>query len=132
MVEELLPRYLFVYGTLMQGEVWHDHMQGAQFVREVDSLPCFELVDLGSHPAMVRGSCTPVRGELYRVNAEIIARLDQFEDHPMAFVRESIWIEEVGEVECYLARREQVTGMPRIRSGDWRRRRHRRQQERGE
>jgi gamma-glutamylcyclotransferase (GGCT)/AIG2-like uncharacterized protein YtfP len=116
------PRYLFTYGTLMRGEPLHAALRGAEFVGEFTTAPCFELVDCGGRPAVVRGGSTAIRGELYRVDVELLARTDEIEAHPRTMRREAVWIEGIGDVDCYVMRREQVIQCPRIRSGDWRRR----------
>lgn len=69
---------VFVYGTLRQGASNHWRMEGAEFVGEgeVEGL----LYRIGWYPGLVlkEGSGT-VKGEVYRADAEKMAKLDVFE-----------------------------------------------------
>lgn len=99
--------YVFVYGTLKRGFCNHRLLEKAAFVKEVKTRPHYLLFDLGPYPAMVvatdRGDS--IRGELYHVDTETLARLDQLEGHPYYYRRETMYLAE-GEfdqpVEVYL------------------------------
>jgi gamma-glutamylaminecyclotransferase len=113
---------LFVYGTLMRGEHHHDALAGAEFLGEAETLPVYELVLVDYFPALLTGGATAVRGELYRVDAELLARLDELEEVPHYYVREEIALSGGARAETYLMPRERVPGAPRIESGSFRRR----------
>jgi gamma-glutamylcyclotransferase (GGCT)/AIG2-like uncharacterized protein YtfP len=113
---------LFVYGTLMRGEHHHDVMQGAEFVSEAESLPAYELVLIDYFPALLEGGSTRVRGELYRVDAETLARLDLLEEVPHYYVRARIALASGGSADSYLMPRERAVGAVPIPSGSFRER----------
>ncbi len=77
---------VFVYGTLMNGEANHDSfLRDAEYMGECTA-EYFRLYDLGSYPGMVYAApdkrhkgVTKVAGELYKVDAETLRRLDMLE-----------------------------------------------------
>ena len=81
---------VFVYGTLMQGHIHHDHFlkqDGCRFISNA-FLPGYNLYDLGSYPgiclqshsdASAIGNTSGVFGELYEVNPDTITYLDRLE-----------------------------------------------------
>lgn len=85
--------------------------------------PCYTLFDLGSCPAMTAGGQTAVRGELYEVNGPVMMALDRYEWHPRYFRRETVRLDGGGRAVAYLVAPGRIRGVPRIASGDWRRRR---------
>jgi gamma-glutamylcyclotransferase (GGCT)/AIG2-like uncharacterized protein YtfP len=111
---------LFVYGTLLRGEANHALLTGSRFLGEARTEPVFELVSFGEYPAMVRGGSTVVLGEVYEVDAETLAQVDELEEHPHFFRREMVRLEGEGEAFVYVVTRETARGRPRIPSGDWR------------
>ena len=117
-----MTREIFVYGTLLRGEPNHRLLAGAEFVGAAVTEPRFELVDLGPFPAMCTGGATAVHGECYRVDARTLTRLDRLEGHPDYYPRVSIRLADGREVEAYVMPSHEVAGLPRIGSGDWRRR----------
>jgi gamma-glutamylcyclotransferase (GGCT)/AIG2-like uncharacterized protein YtfP len=113
-------RALFVYGTLMRGEHHHDVMQGAEFVAEVETAPGYELVLIDYFPALLEGGSARIRGELYRVDAETLARLDALEEVPHYYVRAPITLENGSTADTYLMPRERVLAALPIPSGSFR------------
>lgn len=113
---------IFVYGTLLRGEPNHGAIAPARFVREAVTEPAFELADLGPYPALVPGGATPVRGEVYAVDAATLRALDALEEHPDVYVRTAIALADGARVQTYLLAQALAAGYPRIPSGDWRRR----------
>jgi gamma-glutamylcyclotransferase (GGCT)/AIG2-like uncharacterized protein YtfP len=111
---------LFVYGTLMRGEHHHDVMQGAEFVAQAETLPSYELVMIDYFPAMLAGGQTRILGELYRVDAETLLRLDALEEVPHYYVRERIALADGTSAETYLMPRERAAGAVPIPSGSFR------------
>ena len=116
---------ILVYGSLLSGERNHGYLQHAQLIGKGITLPHFELLDLGSYPAMVLDGTTAIHGEIYAVDDDTLARLDRLEGHPHYFVRAHITLQGPDELEVwvYVMRREILTAKPRIRSGDWKARR---------
>jgi gamma-glutamylaminecyclotransferase len=98
-----LPTHpLFVYGTLLRGELHHELLAGATFRGHARTAPQFALFDLGAYPAMVRNGTTVVHGELYETIAALLAELDRFEGAPELFRRELIVLADGAIAESYL------------------------------
>jgi gamma-glutamylcyclotransferase (GGCT)/AIG2-like uncharacterized protein YtfP len=74
---------LFVNGTLMRGLPLHGNLDGAGFLEETRTAPCYRLYSIGDdlHPGMFEvaagGVC--VAGELYRVPAPVMRRVQERE-----------------------------------------------------
>lgn len=68
---------VFVYGTLLRGLRYHGILTGAAFLGPAHVHG--RLFDLGPYPALWPGP-DRVQGEVYRVDAQILAQLDQLED----------------------------------------------------
>lgn len=113
---------IFVYGTLLRGERNHGVIAGALFFGEAKTEPGFELVDLGGYPAMVAGGNVSISGEVYAVDSDTLAQLDELEEHPDYYRRLPVRLATGLCVEAYLLGGEHVRGYPRIVSGCWRRR----------
>jgi gamma-glutamylcyclotransferase (GGCT)/AIG2-like uncharacterized protein YtfP len=66
-----LPRYpprsmrLFVYGSLLFGEIHNARLGGSRLLGEARTEPRYTLVDLGPYPALLDEGTTSVSGELY-------------------------------------------------------------------
>jgi gamma-glutamylaminecyclotransferase len=110
---------VFVYGTLRAGERNHRLLEGAEFVGQARTAPCFRMVDLGSFPAIVGDGSTPIEGEVYDVDDAMLARLDELEGHPRFYTRTRIELDDGSEALAYLLRPTQVVGRPPIPSGNW-------------
>ena len=115
---------LFVYGTLMRGEPNHRLMCRAEFVRQTTTAPTYELIHLGSYPALIPGGQTGVAGEVYRVDPRTLRALDRLEGHPHLYCRMRLRLFDGEVVEGYLMQPRQVVGWPRIATGTWRTRRN--------
>ncbi len=84
---------LFVYGTLKQGCSNHHHLADQEFVGPARTPPGFRLYDLGGYPAIApsAGDRTGVVGEVWRVDAAALQKLDTFEGvHEGLYRREPI------------------------------------------
>lgn len=72
---------IFVYGTLKRGGSNHGYMRGQRFVSEATTAPRYRLYDLGGYPGMVADpDGLSIHGEIWEVDAEALARLDELED----------------------------------------------------
>jgi gamma-glutamylaminecyclotransferase len=109
---------VFVYGTLLQGEVNHHLLGGAEFLGPHRTDACFTLYDLGAYPGLIRGGATAVAGEIYRVGEADMHQLDRLEDYPRLYHRVLI-PSPCGRAWMYVYR-GRVKDRAVIRSGDWR------------
>lgn len=111
---------LFVYGTLRSGEPAHRLLEGCHLVGEFETVPAYDLLDLGPFPGLAEGGATAVKGEVYEIADEALPALDAYEDCPRLFYRGIVRLRGETEAQAYLIRRERLA--PRfhpIRSGDW-------------
>lgn len=108
---------VFVYGTLRQGEVNAYLLEGARFLGEHKTLPKYQMYDLGAYPGLVSGGSTAIIGEVYEVDRNQFARLDQLEAYPQLYDRQLIptqW----GMAWVYLYRAS-LAGRKYVVEGDW-------------
>src|SRR5207248_3399857 len=77
---------LFVYGTLKRGGCRHRLLAGQRFLGETRTRPRYALFDLGAYPGLVpEAEGESVHGELYEVDAGLLAVLDEEEGAPELF-----------------------------------------------
>ena len=113
---------LFDYGSLLPGERDHDLMSTAVHLGSAKTPPEYYLVELNAFPALVHGGRMEVRGELYRIDAATLQRIDVRKEHPILFQRQTIVLANGESVLSYLMSLDQVRGRRRLRVGDWRER----------
>lgn len=109
---------VFVYGTLLAGEVNHGLLAGARLLGPYRTAPRFRLLQLGAYPGLIAGGATAVVGEVYALAAGGLAALDRLEDYPRCYDRVLIptpW----GQAWVYLYR-GRTADRPLIAGGDWR------------
>ncbi len=111
-----MEQLVFVYGTLRQGEDNHHFLEGCELVAQFRTGPAFALYDLGLYPGMVQGQ-QEIYGEIYRINTQILAKLDHLEDVPYEYRREKMSTP-FGEAWVYLYQDDSQLLEP-IDSGDW-------------
>lgn len=111
---------VFVYGTLLSGESNHRLLCGARLIGPARTHPHFTLHDYGPFPALARGGRHAIEGEVYEVDALMLAALDRLEGHPRFYERTSIALDGAGRVEAYLFPKGRLAGLPIIESGCWR------------
>jgi gamma-glutamylaminecyclotransferase len=73
---------LFVNGTLMRGLKLHRNLDGAEFMGEFTTRPCYRLYSIGDvHPGMfkVAEGGIAVKGEMYRMSDEIWQKVEEGE-----------------------------------------------------
>ena len=80
---------VFVYGTLKKGHGNHERLlaSNSKFIGNACTEPIFTMLHLGGFPGIVLGGHTPIKGELFEVDAETLARLDHLEGHPNFYQR---------------------------------------------
>jgi gamma-glutamylcyclotransferase (GGCT)/AIG2-like uncharacterized protein YtfP len=108
---------IFVYGTLMRGEVNHHLLQQAHFIGCHTTLPRYRMLHLGAYPGVVEGGAIAICGEVYRVDRRQFAGLDRLEAYPTLYTRkliQTLW----GRAWIYLYRGSRE-GRAQIPSGRW-------------
>ena len=80
---------LFIYGTLKRGGRNHVQLAGQKFLAEAHTMPGYTLYSLGDYPGMIFQPADRhgVSGEIWEVDAETLARLDEFEGVPEGLYR---------------------------------------------
>jgi len=109
---------VFVYGTLMRGEYNHHYLTDQTYLGPHRTEPLFHLYNTGPYPAATRPGRNALHGELYRVDADCMARLDVLEDYPLSYTREQIVTPE-GLAWIYLWIASLNPRWPLL-AGDWR------------
>lgn len=109
---------VFVYGTLLVGQVNHRLLADARLLGAWRTPPCFTLYDLGAYPGVARGGATAIAGEVFAVDRACLGRLDRLEEHPRLYRRESIPTP-YGRAWIYLYRGRRADRRA-IAGGDWR------------
>ena len=90
---------LFVYGSLRQGQSAHLLLKGCR--RHPDGeLSHAELIDHNGYPMLQAGSQT-VKGEVYAVPPSCWSALDEWEEAPEAYERNSRLLNDGREVWVY-------------------------------
>jgi gamma-glutamylcyclotransferase (GGCT)/AIG2-like uncharacterized protein YtfP len=112
--------HLFVYGTLRAGRDAASRLAGA--VRVTEATVEGTLYDLVEYPALMLYGSTPVRGEIWRCPAGLLARLDEYEGVDRGLFRRVAIM--VGEFACWLyvagpALSRRLTPDRRLSHGDW-------------
>ncbi len=108
---------LFVYGSLMRGEINHYLLDNAEYIGD-DAIADAELFNLGPYPMFVPGTGT-LYGECYHIPLQIIPNLDRLEDHPHFYQRR--WMSCLsGQIRLvYQGFASHIQGYPKIVSGYW-------------
>lgn len=90
--QDLDLNYIFVYGTLKQGEGNHRYLENSIFLGNAQVKG--ELLDIGPFPALLGkkddiSKPTWVQGEVYLVDNQTLARLDRLESEGSLYHRKS-------------------------------------------
>jgi gamma-glutamylcyclotransferase (GGCT)/AIG2-like uncharacterized protein YtfP len=116
----LVSHLVFVYGTLMKGELHHTSISHARFVRAAETLPEYELVQIDYYPAMLKGGASRIMGELYEIDDQTLARLDELEEVPHYYERVAIKLADGTEAQTYVMPRDRANKSSPIPSGYFR------------
>jgi gamma-glutamylaminecyclotransferase len=80
---------VFVYGTLRRGFCNHFYLDKARFLGPATTRDGHAMYLYGGIPYLLRRASGPrIVGELYRMDAGILAGLDRLEEHPRVYRRE--------------------------------------------
>lgn len=118
-----MRQLIAVYGSLRAGCCGHHLLAEMEYLgQEVYSGLC--LYNLGPYPAAIAHPNTSVTLELYRIDAQTLARLDDFEDYlpddPAASLyRRDLIQSRYGQCWIYLYNRP-LAGYQPVQGGDWR------------
>ncbi len=111
-----------VYGTLKQGQHNHYWLEGAERIGR-DRLTTLTLYDLGPYPGAKAESSAGAVVEIYAINAEQLALLDQLEGYFTHAPRQGLYNRAIfstqhGKAWCYLYNAE-TNHEARIENGEW-------------
>jgi len=86
---------IFVYGTLKSGQKNHHFLSSQIFVGPAVTMPRYLLWQPSWHPALedMPGQGSAVHGEIWSVDSDSLATIDEFESVPTLFVREEVLIQ---------------------------------------
>lgn len=111
---------LFVYGSLKRGYRHHRQLDGAEFAGDACTAAGYRLVRCGEYPALVcSGGAGVVLGEVFRVDGELLERLDVFEGCPELYQRGRVRLGDGSEAIAYLKAPGDVEGCPELPGGCW-------------
>lgn len=114
---------VFVYGTLKMGKSNHPLLRDSAYLTDHETDPEFLMINLGGFPGVVRDGATSIKGEVYEVDDETLARLDRLEGYNENDSREhNLYTREVLEyspiedepVYIYIYNTNQI-----IKEGEW-------------
>ena len=84
---------VFVYGSLKKGYFNHNILKDSEFICKAITMDKnYDMIDLGSFPAMVNSGCYNIHGEVYRVNKNTLSYLDAIESNGSFYTREEIGV----------------------------------------
>lgn len=116
MQEKNIP--IFVYGTLMSGEINSHFLDDCILVGEDETTPHWDLIDFGGCPGLTPGN-RRVKGEVYLADQDTKDILDKLEGHPFLYRRIPMTLLSGKRVEtyktCYASKHCKI-----IKSGSWR------------
>lgn len=120
--------YVFVYGSLRRGMHNHYLLGDSEFVGNGKTVAKYGMVDVGSFPAVVEpeegeAGETEITGEVYRVDAKTLERLDRLEGYPKFYDREPTAIVTADDMLTawmyYWPTGCSTNGTTPVPSGDW-------------
>lgn len=114
---------LFVYGSLMHGLHNHDRLGAGATFECYARTHGLRMLDFGAFPAVVDGNPRDeVFGEVYRVPAQNVPRIDHLEGHPHFYKRRTIDLDDGSKAVAYVMTHGHAfsRGSATVASGDWR------------
>jgi len=89
---------VFVYGSLKIGEHNNVILKNSQFIFDATTLENqFDMIDLGSFPAVINGGSNKIMGEVYKVDNATLQRLDALEGNGVFYKREQRLVKSCNE-----------------------------------
>ena len=93
MNEYFSQRKVFVYGTLMNGEVNHYYLQNSTFIGHA-VLKGYDMYNVGAYPAIISGN-NLIIGEIYQVPIEDMDSIDMLEGEGTLYLKKCETITDV-------------------------------------
>lgn len=84
---------VFVYGTLMRGQINHSYYLSKSKFLGIAELPNYAMYAVSSFPGIVTEPSGKVKGEVYSVTVEILRKLDCLEGEGSLYLRKIVDIE---------------------------------------
>lgn len=81
---------IFVYGTLKRGFWNHCLLKGCEFFGDAATVPTYKMIENGFPVIMSDSEGKPLAGEIYTVDDETLARLDELEREGSSYDRKLI------------------------------------------
>lgn len=118
---------IFVYGTLLRGfGNWSWALKSQTFVSTGETLPEYDMVNLGGFPGVIPGGTTAIQGEVFEVDAAHLYEIDRLEGADRQNPRNGLYRAEqitlVDGTVCwtYFFNRDHRGSWNTIPSGSWR------------
>jgi gamma-glutamylcyclotransferase (GGCT)/AIG2-like uncharacterized protein YtfP len=94
---------LFFYGSLKRGYSNHHLVAGQRYLADAVTRPCYRIIQLGQYGGMIRDDerGLAVKGELWAIDTECLAKLDVFEMGEGLWQRVRVEVEGFTGVESY-------------------------------
>lgn len=115
-----MAHLVFVYGTLMKGEHHHTRLAHARFLRAAETRSSYDLVQIDYYPAMLPGGRYRVLGELFEVDDQTLALLDELEEVPHYYERHTIELADGTRAFAYIMPRDRAAHGSPLASGCFR------------
>ena len=110
---------VFCYGTLKFGFGNNDLLQNSEFVGKAETLPVFTMISMGWFPACLPDGDRIIKGEVYKVDDDVLEDLDRLEGHP-SFYKRIMVNTNLGDSWMYVLNRlDYSSNSPVIESGEW-------------
>lgn len=90
---------LFVYGTLMKGEVNHHYLRDCEYMGEAIIDDC-ELLELDGYPGIISSFNVQVRGEVYKVDDNSLKEIHELEGDEYLYTKGIVHLNDQ-DIEIY-------------------------------
>lgn len=113
-----------VYGSLRQGLYNHKyHLTNSKYLGTFESLPVYQMVSMGTYPAIAEGGNISVTMEVYEISLETLHGLDRLEGYSKGrannhYERKAISTP-YGKALVYFYKDMAGEKGTRVESGDW-------------
>ena len=99
----LAESLLFFYGSLKRGYSNHHRIATQKYLGDAVTLPCYRIIELGEYGGMIRDETggLAVKGELWAIDSQCLAELDEFEMGEGVFARMPVSIAGRQGVQSY-------------------------------